>query len=221
MTVKTLGAAFLLICAVAAILPARPGIAQPWIPPDNRLEFTITRDGSEIGRQVLTFAREGNRLTVDTRIEIAVRIAFIVVHRFQRSSRSVWQDGLIQRYASTTDNNGEITRVSVAAREDGLAIQGNGPLRIVPNTLKVSEFWNIDILSQQSAINTTTGTVDRIAVSPPEKTSLNLGNRAIPARRYRVTGKTTRDVWYDEKGGLLRISRIARDGSAIVTQRRF
>ena len=221
MIVKTLGTAFFLGCAIAATLPAGPGIAEPWIPPDNRLEFTITRDGSKIGSQVVTFARDGERLVVDTKIRIAVRIAFVVVHRFERDSRSIWQEGHVHGYEANVNNNGKNSRVTVTPREEGLAIAGKGPPRVVPHTLLVSEFWNDDVLSQDSVINTTTGTVDRITVGPQEKISLEVGNRSIPAIRYRVTGKATRDVWYDERGGLLRIARTARDGSKIVTQRRL
>ncbi len=217
---KTAGAAILLAVMLAAALPIGAAVAEPWVPPGKRLEFTITRDGDEIGRQVLAFAREGVQLTVDTRVEIRVKKFFVTVHRFERSARSVWQDGLIQSYTATTDNNGEISRLGVAAGKDGLTIAGSGGSRIVDRTLKVSEFWNVDIMSEESVINTVTGTVDAIAVGAPEKTALELGGRTIPALRYRVTGKATRDLWYDEKGGLLQISRKARDGSTILTRRR-
>ena len=215
------GGALLLGCALAATLPIRPGAAEPWVPPGKRLEFAVFRDGSEIGRRVLTFAREDGRLVVDTRIEIAVRMLFVVVYRFERRARSVWRDGLVERYEAETDDNGKKSRIRVTAREHGLAIEANGSSRIAPRALKTREFWNIDILTEKAAIDTATGTVEPIVVSGPEQTSLQLGNRTIPARRYRLTGKTERDLWYDEKGGLLRISRIARDGSTIVTQRRF
>ena len=217
---KIAGTAILLAGTLAATLPLCAVVAEPWVPPGKRLEFTITRDGDEIGRQTLTFAREGGRLVVDTRVEIRVKRFFVTVHRFERSARSVWQDGLVQSYAATTDNNGEESRLSVTARADGLAIAGTAGSRIVDRKLKISEFWNVDVLAEKSVINTVTGAVDTIAVGPPEKTALKLGGRTIPALRYRVTGKATRDFWYDEKGGLLQISRKARDGSTILTRRR-
>ena len=215
------GSALLLASALAALLPARPGAAEPWVPPGKRLEFAVLRDGTEIGRRVLTFAREDGRLVVDTRIEIAVRMLFVVVHRFERRARSVWRDGLVERYEAETDENGEKSRIRVTAREHGLAIDVNGSSRIVPRALKTREFWNIDILSEKAAIDTATGTVERIVVSGPEQTSIQLGNRTIPARHYRLTGKTPRELWYGQEGGLLQISRQARDGSTILTRRRF
>ena len=218
---RRIAATHLLACALAATLWLRPGVAEPWIPPDNRLEFAIERDGEEIGRQTLTFARDGARLVVDTKVEIKVKRFFVTVHRFERRARSVWQDGLLQGYTATTDNNGEKSSLSVSLRGDDLAISKNGSSRKVARTLKVPELWNIDILSEKAVISPVTGEVDEIAVSGPEKTSLELGGRTIPAKRYRMTGKTARDIWYDEKGGLLQISRKARDGSTIVTRRRL
>lgn len=215
------GSVLLLASALAALLPARPGAAEPWVPPGKRLEFAISRDGSEIGRRVLTFAREDGRLVVDTRIEIAVRMLFVVVYRFERRARSVWRDGLVERYEAETDDDGKKSRIRVTAREHGLAIEANGSSRIVPRALKTREFWNIDILTEKAAIDTATGAVERIVVSGPERTSLQLGNRTIPARHYRLMGKTERELWYGQEGGLLQISRKARDGSTILTRRRF
>lgn len=210
----------LLVCALAATLSLRLGMAEPWIPPDNRLEFTIAREGDEIGRQTLAFSRDGARLVVDTRVEIRVKRFFVTVHRFERSARSVWQDGLLQSYTATTDNNGEKSSLNVAVSGDALTVVAQGHTQMVPRALKVSELWNVDIMSENSVINTVTGEVNEIAVSGPEMTSLELGGRTIPARRYRMSGRTTREIWYDEKGGLLQISRKARDGSTVVTRRR-
>ena len=218
MTVKRRLAALLLACPLAT-LPAWPGAAEPWVPPGKRLEFVIARDGSEIGRQVLTFAREEGRFVVETRVEIRVKRLFVTVHRFERSARSVWRDGLVERYTATTDNNGDKSRIAVTARGDGLEIETGGRSRKVRRTLKLSEFWNIDLMSETQAINTVTGEVDDIAVGPPEPTVVEIAGRRIPARRYRVTGKVSRDLWYDDKGGLLQISRKARDGSTILTRR--
>ena len=206
---------------MAAMLPACPGVAEPWIPPDNRLEFSIVRDGEEIGRQTIAFAQEGKRLVVDTRVEIKVKRLFVTVHRFERSARSVWRGGMLQSYTSSTDNNGTKSSLTVRPRGDALEIRTNGSSRQVARGLKVPELWNIDVLAAKTVINPVTGAVDEISVGPPEKTVLQLGNREFPARRYRLTGKTARDIWYDENGGLLQISRKARDGSTVVTRRLF
>jgi len=206
---------------MAAALPALPGAAEPWVPPGGKLEFSIARDGSEIGSQTLAFARDGTRLTVDTRVEIAVKRFFVTVHRFERTARSVWRDGLIESYTASTDNNGKKSSLSMTARGDALEIRANGQSRSVARTMKIPEFWNIDVLSETSVVNTVTGEINEIAVSPPEKTVLEVGGKKIPALRYRVTGNATRDLWYDGKGGLLQIARNARDGSKIVTRRRF
>ena len=211
----------LLGAALAATLPPCPGFAEPWVPPDNRLEFAIERDGEEIGRQTLAFARDGDRLVVETRVEIRVKRFFVTVHRFERSARSVWRDGLIQSYTATTDNNGEKSSLSVNPQGGALEIRTADSSRMVARTLKIPELWNIDVLSDKAVINPVTGEVDEIAVGPPENTVLELESRKIPARRYRLTGKTARDIWYDDKGGLLQISRKARDGSTVVTRRRF
>ena len=210
----------LLGCALTVALPPGPGAAEPWVPPGGKLEFVISRDGSEIGRQMLTFARDGARLTVDTRVEIAVKRFFVTVHRFERTARSVWRNGLVESYTASTDNNGKKSSLSIAVRGDKLTIRTNGRSLGVARSMKIPEFWNVDILSERSVIDTVTGEVNEIAVSPPRETSLELGGRKIPARRYTVTGKATRDLWYDEKGGLLQISRKARDGSTILTRRR-
>ena len=216
---KLSGSALLLACAALA-LPALPGAAEPWVPPGKRLDFAILRNGEEIGRQTLAFSRADGELAVDTRVEIAVKVLFVTVHRFRRSARSVWRDGRVRSYTARTDDNGTKSRLDIAVRGDSLAIDADGTPRTAPRALKLREFWNIDILSETRVIDTRTGEVEEISVSGPQETALELGGKRIPARRYRLTGKVPRDLWYDRKGGLLQISRRARDGSTILTRRR-
>jgi len=64
------------------------------------------RNGSPIGEHRVTFRPDGDRLTVETRVEIAVKVLFFTAFRFKRQAEEVWWSGRLVSVTSTTDDNG-------------------------------------------------------------------------------------------------------------------
>jgi hypothetical protein len=46
--------------------------------------------------------------------------------------------------------------------------------------------------------------------------NLTVGNRTLQAHRYTVKGRYSQDVWYDDRGRLVRVKIIGSDGSVIL-----
>ena len=55
------------------------------------LRFRALRHGSPIGEHRVTFRPDGNRLIVETRVEIAVKVLFFTAFRFEHEAEEVWQ----------------------------------------------------------------------------------------------------------------------------------
>jgi hypothetical protein len=205
MSLRILFAGFLLI---AAALPSARA--------DDRIEMTITRDKEPIGTHTVTFAREGDRLHVDTRVEIAVKIAFLTVYRMLKTSRETWEGGRMVAYTATIDDNGTISTVRVRPEAGRLAIDGPEGRVTAPLGTMMSGYWSEKCVTQTLLIDSSDGVLRRVATgkATPEK----LGERGMRTRRYRMTGDLTRDLWYGEDGRLVRVREIASDNSVIVTE---
>ena len=59
--------------AIAVVMPA--GAAA--IPADGKLDFTVYRDGDEVGSHEIVFRQSGNQTEVDVVTDIVVTVAFV------------------------------------------------------------------------------------------------------------------------------------------------
>jgi Family of unknown function (DUF6134) len=92
------------------------------------LRFRALRNGSPIGEHRVTFRPDGNRLIVETRVEIAVKVLFFTAFRFKHEAEEVWQADRLVSVKSTTDDDGTLLQVSGHAVVDGFRIIGeDGP----------------------------------------------------------------------------------------------
>lgn len=198
---------------IAFLLLAGTAQAQP-VPGSGRLDYVISRDGDQIGTHVITFQRTGDQLHVDTRVEIAVQIAFITVYRFTKTTRETWRNGRVVGYRAETDDNGALIKASVGAGPEGLiAIGPRGRIIATPDTM-ISGYWNIATVKQKALLDSEDVRLIPIAVENLGETELRAG---VKARHYRITGELARELWYGANGLLLKMRATASDGSVIDT----
>jgi hypothetical protein len=74
------------------------------------LRFRALWRGSSIGEHRVAFGTDGDRLVVDTHVDIAVRVLFFNVFRLTHDAQEIWQSGRLVSVTSTTDRDG--TRAS-------------------------------------------------------------------------------------------------------------
>ena len=200
-------AAALILVAVGA-----PALA------DGRIEMTVTRDKEQIGTHSFTFVRDGGRLHVDTRVEIAVKLAFLTVYRMLKTSRETWRDGRPVAYDATIDDNGTVSTVKVRPVAGKLVVDGPDGRVMAPLGTVMSGYWSERTVKQTWLIDSSDGVVRRVVTGKAVPETLRAGDREIAVRRYRMTGDLARDLWYGEDGRLVRMRAVARDGSVIVTE---
>ena len=61
--------------------------------------MNITHNDEHIGTHSISFVREGERLHVDTKVEVAVKMAFVTVYRMLKTSRETWERDRVVAYA--------------------------------------------------------------------------------------------------------------------------
>jgi hypothetical protein len=118
------------------------------------LRFRALRHGSPIGEHRVTFRLDDNRLTVDTRVEIAVKVLFFTVFRFRHEAEEVWQSDRLVSVKSTTDDNGTLLRVSGQAVADGFRIIGeDGPFLASGHLLTSNALWDNRVVRENRLID--------------------------------------------------------------------
>ncbi len=201
-----------LVVALALIVAAvSAGAAE-------RIEMTVTRDNEPIGTHSFSFVRDGAQLHVDTRVEIAVQIAFITVYRMLKVSRETWEGDYVVAYDATIDDNGTVTTITMRTDGKDLVIDGPAGRVTAPLGTMISGYWSEATVGHKLLVDSSDGVLRRVSVAKAGRETLRAGGSKIAARRYRMTGDLTRELWYGTDGRLVRMREIARDGSVIVTE---
>lgn len=207
---KTVAAA---LAAVAISFTAMAVLAAP--PPGGNLDFTVLRNGSEVGRHEMRFRTEADSLKIDIRTNVAVKVAFITAYRFEHEGHEVWQNGRLVRLWSKTNDDGTPHVLDVSAGGSELTVMADGK---EPERAAVSipaSLWNERIVQQRSILNTLDGTRMNIAVSDLGPEAVSIKGRGVPARHYSITGDLQRELWYDAQNVLVKVRFKAKDGSDI------
>ena len=205
--------------AIALLLPLLvPTSASAFgIPGDGKLEFTVMRNGSEIGTHVITFRESGSDLFVSVRTDIAVRIPVlgIALYHFTHQGTETWRDNELRALVSKTDDDGNKHSLMVQSRGDDLLVESDvtkGPIsrNAVPGSL-----WNDAVTRSVTILNTLDGTSMKVSTEDLGKDQVEAAGKTTAARHFRITGDLRREVWYDSAGVLVRVRFTGKDDSDI------
>ncbi len=130
--------------------PFRPVLAD--IP--RVLRFQASHRGKPAGEHSVELQRDGDRLTVITRIDITVKVLFFTAFRFKHDAEEVWQDGRLVSVKSTTHDNGTDLVVSGYAAADGFRILGeDGPFLAAGHLLTSNTLWDSRLVRETRLID--------------------------------------------------------------------
>ena len=200
------------LCIAGAVLPASAAM----VPPDGALDFTVLRDGDQVGTHHLDFHRSGNDLEVDIRTRIAVKLAFITVFRFEHDGHEVWRDNRLVSMETKTNDDGTDHTLKAQAEGNGeLKIVGDGKERVTADSVIPASLWNHTFLDSKELLNSLDGSDLAIDVAFKGDESVTVNGKTVPAKHYSMTGDFARELWYDTDWVLVKIAFKGQDGSDI------
>lgn len=208
-------AAFAAAClsAVVSLSVADPVLAAP--PPGGVLDFTVLRNGSEVGKHEMLFRNEADGLKIDIRTNVAVKVAFITAYRFEHEGHEVWQGGRLVRLWSKTNDDGTKHVLDVTAGGNELVVMADGKDTEKATVSIPASLWNERLVQQRSILNTLDGSRMAIQVADLGTDAVPVKGSKVPARHYAVTGDLQRELWYDAQNVLVKVRFKAKDGSDI------
>jgi hypothetical protein len=190
-------------CAAAM---AGPAVADALpVPPGGRIAFAVFRNGRQVGEHDISFARDGDDLTVETNLAFTVTIAAIPVYTYTLFATEKWSDGVFQRVDSVVNNNGtqiEVHAHKIATGYDVKSINHTHPEKTYPeytappNTIPLT-YWNKAMLNGTVLNVATAHSYPPIVSSPGWNNVPTATDGTILAQRFDVTGKLHLSVWYD------------------------
>ena len=120
---RKIGQVTIFLAALWAGTASLPALSA-MVPSNGTLNFTVLREGDDVGTHRIDFRQNGDALEVDIETRIAVKFAFITVFRFEHDGHEVWRDNkLVSMETETHDDGEDHTLVATA--------NGSGELKIV------------------------------------------------------------------------------------------
>ena len=175
--------------------------------------FRVYLDDAEIGYHNFRLVDEGGQQQLMTEAEFRVKFLFITAYRYEHTNEETWQGDCLQEISSRTDANGKRFVVSGARAGDGFAVKANNELREVPGCVKTFAYWNADILNEPALMNSQTGELLPVTVTPLAEETLVVRGEATPARRFKLIARNMElDVWYSSDDRWLALESTVKGG---------
>lgn len=186
--------AFVGLTAGGLLWPGRPASAAP-----SSVAFRVFRKGDEIGMHTVTITPVADRIEVDVKIELAVKLAMITVFYYRQTARDTWRGGNLVAGRYRTDDDGKVTEMTLGEAEGRLRIDGAAGRSEAPlGTMTDLAFWNEEIIDAPQLVDSQTGKLGTIQIRAKDRDRITVRGRSVDATRYTVSSSEGRGgkVWY-------------------------
>lgn len=201
-----------MLATVAGGALAMAVVRPVWAMPANRV-FSVSRKGSVIGTHAIEFAGDPQHLKVATRIELAVKIAFVTAFSYQQQGDDEWDGDVLVRTRIATEDDGNKSLVVAEANGSALAVQGpKGNVSAPLGAMTDISFWNQAITRGAPLIDSQSGDLIDITIQPSSREKLDVLGQSVEVDRFPMLGTHGRSgtVWYDRDGNLVRAIVLTR-----------
>jgi hypothetical protein len=163
-----------------------------------QLVYTVSREGSPIGRTTVDIDRSGDTVTVTSKTDIEVKV-IIVLYRYAQSVTETWKGDQLVSFKSETDDNGTPHDVSITPSGKGLTIVADGKTSNAPAGAVPASFWSTRFTKAKTAIHPDNGRLMNVSVKDVGADPITIGGTPHQAQHYKVSaGKDyDRELWFD------------------------
>ena len=191
-----------------------------WQAQAKTLDFTVFRDGSDIGTHSYAISEHGDETLVEVTTDIKVKVLFVTAYKFIHASKEVWKSGKLVQLNSTTDDDGTSKALNVKTQAGQLTadsvVKGQDRRQTADADVVPASLWKKDIVKQTAVLNTLDGTLMSISVEDLGTDEIEAGGAKIEAQHYSITGELTRELWFNGAGDLVRVRFPDKTGTEIV-----
>lgn len=201
------------ILSVCLIVPSISAVAAETPAPQR---FEIFRNGTSIGRHVMTYQREGDLLKVSINIDIKVTLAGLVtLFRYEHRNEETWRGDRLVALVSSSNNDGDAEFVRGREEGDNFLLESTSGARKLPGSIVSTTYWNPLITQRSVLLNSGDGTLMKVQVVRHGEEPVEAGGTTIRASRYEFIGDLNAQLWYDATGRWVASRFKGKDGSTI------
>ncbi len=168
----------------------------------------------DIGTYTNIVKRTGDTANVETKMNIAVKLLGVVVHREEAERDEHWQRDKLTLFHSRTATNGKVQEVSGEARDNTFVITSPQGTVTAPASVRPSNPWSPSILGGNVIMSTKSGRLFNMRIASETEQVVPVDGHSERLRRYEIIGDKHQFVWLDGRGTPVAF-RTEEDGSPI------
>ena len=155
------------------------------IPKNKEATYDIWRKNKIIGTHEILFSENNGNLSVETNIDIKVKIFFVSAYTFSHQAKEVWKNGKFIKIDGYSDFEDEREYFIKGEVKDGFLFASgmDGELKLDKNLIP-SNFWNIKVMYQNEIFDTQKGIVRKLDVKEAGKELITINNETINCTKF-------------------------------------
>jgi hypothetical protein len=177
--------------------------------------FDVYRKDEKVGFHRVRFSGRDETIDVQSEFNLQIEILYVPVFRYVYRSESRWRQGRLHNLAVTLNDDGERSALDAIRVGDRLRVDHTGGAYTAELPLFPTNHWNAGVLGQDRVLNTLTGRINSVRITPVARETVATERGDVPATRYAYTGELETEVWYDDAGRWVKMRFAGRDGSMI------
>ncbi|MBB4284334.1 DUF6134 family protein [Roseospira goensis] len=194
-------------------LAARASALEALYP--NGLRFDVVRKGDVVGSHRTRFRRDGSDLVAESRMDLAITLLGFTVFRYDYRSTGTWRDGVPVALTAETNEDGDVRAVQARWTGDTLTVHGSKGRLTADRPLFPTNHWNPAVLTEDRVLNSITGGLNAVTITPGPIERVRTGTGPREARRFDYTGDLRVSAWYDARGRWVKLRFEGRDGTPV------
>jgi hypothetical protein len=168
--------------------------------------FTVLSDGQPIGRHLIAFEREGDRVEIQEATEIEVSLATIPLYTFEHQAHQLWRNGRAVRIDATTNDNGERLDITVRDTGEGYVRTVNGRVDRFDDSASVLALWNKETFDHDAFFSAVEDKVLKASFKYLGTDDIILAGQPVQTQHYRMLGDEEHELWFDMAGHLAKVA---------------
>jgi hypothetical protein len=178
-----------------AMLPATTLQAMPI---DKQWTFRVYLDDREIGFHEFKVSGEERQRQVEINARFDVKILFFNAYKYEHRNRESWIEDCLAGIESETNDNGEVLTVSGESTPESFEIETNEQSETLSmDCVRSFAYWNPAILESEQLLNSQTGELMAVTVSPAGPDRIRFGKSELEAIKYTLeTDDGPISLWY-------------------------
>jgi hypothetical protein len=162
-------------------------------------DFRVLLDGHDIGRHRFTLRETNESRELRSEAQFDIRVLLVSVYRYMHEAVERWNGNCLESLVSRTDTNGRRQNVEATAEGNRLAVVRGEKREQHEGCIMSFAYWNPQILKAKQLLNSQTGELLPVTVTPKGEAPIVVRGERLTAERYRIVGKRLEiDLWYDE-----------------------